>query len=353
VREATSLRERGADIVLVTAHAGGICQAFDDPRDLSSCESDQEIFEVAAALPEGTVDAIVAGHTHRAVAHYVAGIPIIESYSYGAAFGRIDLVVEEGRVIESTVHPPQHLCASGACGAECVLSEYEGQEVTMDQEVADLITPAIAGAAEVRERRLGVELASAVTATRTHECPLGNLFTDLMRASRDDVDVALTNGGGLRADLPAGPLTYGSLYEASPFDNRFALVRLTGAELAQLVAENLRHDGSFFSLSGVEVSASCDEGELRVVLRDERGRPVRDDARLTLITTDFLATSGDGLFAHVSGDNAITVEDGEIVRDAMARVLEARGGTLDPTALYDPSDARVRFVGERPVHCEH
>lgn len=57
------------------------------------------------------------------------------------------------------------------------------------------------------------------------ESALGNLFVDLMRAVRR-TDVALTNGGGLRADLDPGHLTYGRLYEAYPFDNRFATVRL-------------------------------------------------------------------------------------------------------------------------------
>src|SRR5690606_781297 len=36
-REASALRARGADVVLVAAHAGGRCERFDDPRDLSSC----------------------------------------------------------------------------------------------------------------------------------------------------------------------------------------------------------------------------------------------------------------------------------------------------------------------------
>ena len=51
----------------------------------------------------------------------------------------------------------------------------------------------------------------------------GDWFTDLMLAAQPRAQVALTNGGGLRADIPAGPLTYGELFKAMPFDNRFAL----------------------------------------------------------------------------------------------------------------------------------
>ncbi|MEO1573662.1 MAG: bifunctional metallophosphatase/5'-nucleotidase, partial [Pseudomonadota bacterium] len=46
-REARSLRAAGADLVLVVAHAGGNCTEFDDPSDLSTCETGDEIFEVA------------------------------------------------------------------------------------------------------------------------------------------------------------------------------------------------------------------------------------------------------------------------------------------------------------------
>ena len=77
-------RRRGADLVLVLAHAGGACFRFDDPTDLSSCDDDAEIFQLARRLPPGLDDAIVAGHTHRAVAHEVAGIPIIQAIRGGA-----------------------------------------------------------------------------------------------------------------------------------------------------------------------------------------------------------------------------------------------------------------------------
>src|SRR5207237_2686474 len=54
--EATKLRTAGAQIVIVAAHAGGRCARFDQPSDLSSCESESEIFQVARKLPKGLVD---------------------------------------------------------------------------------------------------------------------------------------------------------------------------------------------------------------------------------------------------------------------------------------------------------
>ena len=38
-------------------------------------------------LPDGLVDAIVAGHRHDPIAHEVNGVPIIQSYARGRAFG--------------------------------------------------------------------------------------------------------------------------------------------------------------------------------------------------------------------------------------------------------------------------
>src|SRR5690606_2268678 len=158
-------------------------------------------------------DAIVAGHTHAGVAHFVNGIPIVESYSHGRAFGRIDLEVHPERgVVGAVVHPPRALCEPGSsASSDCVPGMYEGHEVEPDTRVAALIRPALDRARAAEERPLGVTLSARITADYDDESALGNLFTDLMRVAQPEADVALTNGGGLRADLPAGPLTYGHL----------------------------------------------------------------------------------------------------------------------------------------------
>ena len=350
-REAAALRSRGADIVLVAAHAGGVCERFDDPHDLSSCDPSEEIFEVARALPARAVDAIVGGHTHAGVAHVVNEIPIIESHSYGRAFGRVDLMVDPERgVIGSHVHPPRALCAEGSiAGGDCLPGTYEGREVALDARVAEVIAPALEHARAAQERPLGVVLEASVTASYGSESPLGNLFTDLMRAARPGADVAITNGGGLRADLPAGPLTYGALYQASPFDNRFALVRMSVRELAAILRENLEGTGGFFSVSGVRVEAACAGGALDVRILDERGRPLAPARELTVAMTDYLATSGEGALGALPRDR-VTTEDQD-VRDAMAAELVRHGGTLSPLAVYDPANPRVRYSGARPLTC--
>jgi 5'-nucleotidase len=86
--EATRLRDQGATIMIASAHAGGRCTKFDNPADLSSCVADAEIFDVARALPPGLIDVIVAGHRHEGIAHEVAGVPVISSYSSGRVWPR-------------------------------------------------------------------------------------------------------------------------------------------------------------------------------------------------------------------------------------------------------------------------
>ena len=359
--EAAELRRRGARIVLVAAHAGGKCRELDDPTEVHSCALDEEIFQVARALPPGAVDVIVAGHTHSGVAHEVAGTAVIESFANGVAFGRVDLVVDPGRgLVSRRIHRPRFVCGrrgrdDGDGGsASCSPGSYEGRPVVPDRDLAALVARRMAAARELRESPLGVVVDSPVRRAHGEESALGNLFADLMREARPDADVAITNGGGLRADLPAGRLTYGTLYEAIPFDNRFARVQLSGAELAHVIAANLERRSGILSLSGLRVTARCRGGALEVSLRRERdGTRVGARDRLVMVTNDFLASGGDDMLAGLDlPSDAIRFEDGATIRDAIAGVLRARGGHLRGDDLRDPRAPRIALPGPRPVRCQ-
>jgi 5'-nucleotidase len=346
--QARALRERGAQIVIVSAHAGGHCAAFDVPDQTESCAQDAEIFRVARDLERGLVDVIVAGHSHRGIAHRVNGIAIIESFAYGRAFGRVDLTVNRTSGEVSSVHifPPQNLCDDGAT---CT---YEGAPVAADAKLAALLKPAFEQARAVRYEHLGVTVVSAVKPAYGEESALGNLFTDLMLAARPDANIALTNGGGLRAELPTGELIYGQLYEAMPFDNRFATVRLTGADFARLIARNLGGTHGVFSLAGATARASCDGDSLRVELFRTDGTAIADTDELVVVTSDFLASGGDGAFGHLGlPEGAIRLDNGPTIRDAMADVLRQRKGELRGDSLVDRDLPRLTYAGDRPVRC--
>ena len=361
LREAQALRAQGCKLVFVAAHAGGRCRSFADPRDLSSCEDDQEIMAVAAALPAGAVDAIVAGHTHAAVAHYVNGIPVLESYANGRAFGRVDFVLERatGRVLDTHISPPRKLCDGDDGTPACADDVYEGAPVVPDAALRARLAPAFAAAGTLRDATLGVTLSAPFERAGGVETALGNLFADLLRErAPGGAEVGMVNGGGIRTALPAGPLTYGALYETFPFDNRFAIVRLRGEDLQRLLSANLTADESLLSIGGVRVEARCRDGVLDVrVFRTvgrAAGRLIRASEVLRVATSDFVATGGDELLAAMLRPADIEIpDDGPNIRDASADALRARGGTLRPddSALYDPAQPRWRYPGTRPVRC--
>lgn len=346
---ARELREGGAQVVVVAAHAGAECQRLDDPDDLSSCDRG-EIVEVAESLPAGLVDVIVAGHTHKAIAHRVNGVAVIESWALGRAFGRVDLTLEGGRVVEQRIFPPRDLCGVPSEGGECEPEDYEGAPVVPSAEVAAVVAPALQAAEARRSEPLGVTLVAPLTRDYRGESALGNWLADQMRALRPDADAALLNAGGVRANLEAGPLTYGKLYEAFPFDNRFATVQLTGAQLARLVAFNLQRSSGTLIFSGLRVRATCRRGELVVELRDRRGRRIRDGQRLTIVTSDYLATTP--LFEGLP-EGAVQIEEGGApIREAIAARLRERGGVVRPAEVFDPARPRVELPMPRPVRCE-
>ncbi len=344
---ARRLRADGAHVVVVVAHAGAECRALDDPDDLSSCDRG-EVLAVAQALPVGLVDVIVGGHTHKAVAHRVHGIAVIESWALGRAFGRVDLTLENGQVVDQRIFPPRDLCT--ATEGTCVPGEYEGEAVVPSAEVAAVVEPALAAAEARRREPLGVTLAEPLRRAYRDESALGNWLADLMHEIRPEADAALLNAGGVRADLDAGPLTYGQLYEAFPFDNRFATVELSGAQLARIVAFNLQHSSGTLILAGLTARARCRGDELVVELRDRHGRRVTDGQRLKVVTSDYLATTP--LFEGLPSDAVQLDGSGTPIREAIAARLRERGGIVRPSDVFDPERPRLRLPMPRPVRCE-
>jgi 5'-nucleotidase len=350
---AQSLRDRGAQVVVVVAHIGSACKDVEHPNDTSSCDKTEELFRVLDEVPPGLVDVFVAGHTHAAVAHRIHGAAVIESYSSGRAFGRVDLRLTNTHISAVTIHKPEIMCPldkdnNPAPVSECHPDPYEGRPVVPDPEVQKIVDAALERAGERRGEKLGVTLTATLTKAYASESAEGDLFTDLMLAARPDADVALTNGGGLRADIPAGDLTYGGLFNAMPFDNRFAVVSVKGKHLRRLVSSNLQRGGGILSWSGLTAKARCKDGRLSTDIF-VKGKPLADEQSYTLVTSDFLASGGDGLIGRLKlPDGAVTMTD-TIIRDAMAEVLRKRKGPLDPAQIV--AKKRLDYEGQRPVTC--
>lgn len=355
-REARALRARGAELVIATAHAGADCKDFSVPTDLSSCSKDAEIFDVARALPAGTVDAIFAGHSHAGVAHVVNGIPVVEAYARGRAFSRVDFYLDGAthRVLESHVFPPHDLCPKLADTGTCTLTDYEGLATREDPALAAAIAPALAQAEARKATPLGCLVQEKLSCEHAVESPLGNLFADLLHEGVQGSDVAILNGGSLRAELPAGELSYGQLFESMPFDNLVARIRITGAELKAIVASHIQHDAhGLISISGVRVTARCTYKGIEIKLTRENGKPIRDNESLLLATSDYLATGGDDLFQPIAlTPDRIEIDINESFRDTLARALRLHPqlSPKDP-AIFDPRKPRLKLASPRPMLC--
>jgi 5'-nucleotidase len=364
--QASWLRSQGAAAVIVTAHAGARCTKVDQPLDLSSCEPvSAEIVDVARSLPQGLVDHIVAGHSHSIMAYQVNGIAITEAYSGGRAFGRVDLVIDRAsnRVTKRQIFAPRdlcgredpaaHTCEPGVPPAALAPVVYEGAPVASDPAIAAVLAPAVDRVRDLKARPIGMVLDEPVRRAGRVESPLGNLVTDALRASVPGADVAINNtSGGLRADLPPGPLTYGALFEVLPFDNLLVSIRLTGAELRKVFAAALQRTRALPGISGIRVRAACAAGAPAVTMLRPSGEAIRDSDRLVIATMDFLATGGDGILTPVMPPDGFPLTTtGSLARDEIAGWLRRRGGRLREEDLITPANPRWQYSETLPIDC--
>ena len=365
IRESTVLRNKGAAIVIVAAHAGSSCTDFSDPMDLSSCYTDGEIMRLADAIPRGLVDHIFAGHVHRGIAHVVNGISITSSYSSTRAFSRVDMRVDtnSGRIVSRKIHPPHWAClrvlpstgecvAAGSGNAEAVGASYEGRSITPDPVVKGIAERAATFAAEAKNEKLGVTLVAPFLHPPATESPLANLMTDAVRQQVDG-DVAIHNVvGGIRNILPAGELTFGAVYEMFPFDNRIATLELTGRELRQLIATQAHRARRRAGLSGMRVFVSCEDDAMDVVLQLSDGSTVQDDDRVTLIANDFLVLGGDDVLTPIIPEEGFAVDYSQpLLRDALVEWFRSQGETLDPTDYQSTDNPRWNVPDPLPATC--
>ena len=349
-REAEALRGQGAEVIVALAHAGGTCRSFDDPADLRSCTMSDELFALADTLPRGTIDVLVGGHTNTGLAHLVNGIAVVEAFNYGKAFGRVDVTFDPKtrKLVSATPLPPKEMCLSNTQG-KCKATRYEGSDdpVKADPAIEAVLLPSRQATEKLEAEPLGVTVEQFLWRANVEESALGNFMTDQMRKARPDADVAISNGGALRADLPLGPMTYGHLYRAFPFDNTFATGTMSAADLAQILAKNLTGPGPILTMSGLRAQASCSGPTLEVTLTREDGSPIVGSTMLRVVTSDFLSTGGDGLL----GVRDFVIEAEQIREAIAANMRAAMGSTLKADQFFAPTARRIRYSGQRPVRC--
>jgi 2',3'-cyclic-nucleotide 2'-phosphodiesterase/3'-nucleotidase len=270
------------------------------------------------------VDAWFGGHSHNQILDEIGGALVMIAGSQGLVVGVCDLTVDpvRNRVVE-----------------------HRGRLVTT---YADEVVPDAAMAARVAAWNGRVAALAAMPIARNAravtrgrgESALGDLVTDAIRVA-GKTDVAFQNSGGLRADLPEGVLTRGSVFEVMPFDNTLVTLSLSGAELRHLLEEMLR-TGRVPIQSGLHIRYNPSRPEMQrlvsVSLAD--GTPVDDAKHYTVAVNNFMAGGGDNL--TVFRDARGKVDTGILIREALERYLteHAKEGVLDCAP-----DGRVEQVG--------
>ena len=270
-RQARDLRARGAELVIGLVHAGGSCRDLASPDDLSTCDPGGELFSLARALPAGLVDGLVGGHTHGFVSHRVNGVALVQAGSRGQAVGWLTLCVGQPARFHLPIRPGDD--KGGAVAAE-------------DAKVRAAVAPHLAAAEAERQRPVGVRLDRPLGRGRDRVSPLGATAAQAARAAMG-AEIGLVNAGALRGTLPAGDLRYGQLYEAMPFDDGLAVVRMRGADLLAALSALTSYRKEVPQVAGIVPSGAS--------TRTCAGLPI-DPARVyTVAMNEFLAEGGDGL----------------------------------------------------------
>ena len=142
---------------------------------------------------------------------------------------------------------------------------------------------------------------------RRAETNLGDLCADAFR-SQGQADIGFVNGGGVRANVKKGDITYGDILSIHPFGNMLTVVEVTGQDVIDALEWSVRavpnEEGSFLQVSGLsfEVDASIDspcikgdDESLKEIVGERRvrnvmvgGEPIDPEKTYTVASHDYM-----------------------------------------------------------------
>ncbi|TQS73137.1 multifunctional 2',3'-cyclic-nucleotide 2'-phosphodiesterase/5'-nucleotidase/3'-nucleotidase [Rhodobacteraceae bacterium] len=277
------LTEAGVNKIIVLSHSGYVV----DKR--------------VAANTSG-VDVIVGGHDNTLLGDMegakgpyptmVGDTAIVQAYAYGKFLGDLRVTFDDQGVITS------------ATGQPLIMDAQVDEDTATVARIGELAKPLD----EIRNKVVA-EAAAPIDGgrdtCRAQECEMGDLLTDAMldRMKDQGIDIALTNGGGLRASIDAGPVTMGEVFTVLPFQNTLATFDTTG----QVVIDALENGasqieeqaGRFSQVAGlkytVDPSAEAGARISDVMVRDgDDWVAIDPDANYGVATNNYLRGGGDG-----------------------------------------------------------
>jgi 5'-nucleotidase/UDP-sugar diphosphatase len=167
---------------------------------------------------------------------------------------------------------------------------------------------------------------------RSEESAIGNLITDAMRAA-NGADVAITNGGGIRADRTYDPgtmLTRKDILTELPFGNVTVVTEVTGQQILDALENGFSEvengAGRFPQVSGMKVVANLKNAPgSRVVSVTVGDKPLDPAASYKVATNDFMLKGGDGYTALAGGKVLIGPKQGDLMANDVIDYIAATG----------------------------
>ncbi len=317
-KESEKLRKKGVKIQIVLIHQG-TANGQNAVDGISPIPWNGPIMTIAQGIQNTTVDAILAGHTHRVSNLMVGDILVVEGMNAGASYSVVQMVVKDKDV-------------EWAGGATRIAKNI-GVEKRPD--VQAIVDDANAQTAVLRNQVIGTQQFDITRApSRLFESAIGNMVADAMRLKYPGVDAAYTNSGGLRANLLVSPpsageqpgeITWGEMFSVLPFGNRTVIMTLTGAQLEAAFINGFTPfcfpafaggTGRFPQVSGLKVTFACN-GITPVVTgmwKAPQGvsgplTPIGPADTIRFVTNDFMSTGGDGYTVFLQGTNVLQPGD--------------------------------------------
>ena len=338
-------RAEGAEIVIVMSHLGI------DGSSVPYTSSDLIVNTTG-------VNAVLDGHSHSVLdmelVQNAAGEDVILS-STGTKLNNVgSLIISVGDdqtpVLTSALHSESLFQDEEA---EAYIATVKAQyEETLNQVVATTAVDLTIKDPATGER-----------AVRTAETNLGDLCADAYRIVLG-ADVAIVNGGGVRADIPAGDITYGQILSVHPFGNMACLIEATGQQILdalEMASRDVPDEcGGFLQVSGlsyeinvgVESSVVVDDAGSFVEVAGERrvqnvlvaGEPIDPEATYTLASHNYMLKSGGDGLNMFQGDTLLQDEvliDNQVL---INYIVDTLGGVVGEEYADPYGQGRITIV---------
>lgn len=170
------------------------------------------------------------------------------------------------------------------------------------------------------------------------ESPLMNFAADALLymarlKSGEQIDIAITNKGGLRSTISQGDITFGDIYSVFPFENTLALVTLDGEQLQQLFAEIAAVGGE--AIAGARLTITADR---KLTSATVNGKKIAPTKKYRIATSDYLSQGNDKLYTLGKASD-ISIKSDITIRDLMIDYIKMH--CRDGKAIEASTDGRI------------